>query len=309
MENSNNITEFVFGGLIPNQKGKVTCFMLFLLCYLAILLGNLLILITIRNSHLSQQPMYVFLSSLSTMDLFLTSTVAPKMIAGLLVERKTISYNSCMVQLFGAHFFSDAKIFILVAMAYDRYVAICKPLHYLMVMSRQTCHTLVLASFVGAFVHSIVQIFIMVQLPFCGPNQIDHYFCDVLPLLKLVCTETYFVNVSIIASTGVLSLLTFFALIVSYLIILSILRKHSTEGRHKALFTCGSHITVVLMFFLPLILTYIPLGDSVSEDKVFALFYTIIVPMFNPFIYTVRYTDMKNAMRNVWCTKVLTERK
>ncbi|XP_038597543.1 olfactory receptor 4P4-like [Tachyglossus aculeatus] len=309
MENSNNITEFVFGGLLPNQKGKVTCFVLFLLCYLAILLGNLLILTTIRNSHLIQQPMYVFLSSLSTMDLCLTSTVAPKMIAGLLVERKTISYNSCMVQLFGTHFFSDAKIFILVAMAYDRYVAICKPLHYLMVMSWQTCHTLVLASFVGAFVHSIVQIFIMVQLPFCGPNHIDHYFCDVLPLLKLVCTETYFVNVSIIASTGVLSLLTFFALIVSYLIILSVLRKHSTEGRHKALSTCGSHITVVLMFFLPLILTYIPLGDSVSEDKVFALFYTIIAPMFNPFIYTVRYTDMKNAMRKVWCTKVLTERK
>ncbi|XP_001513775.2 olfactory receptor 4P4-like [Ornithorhynchus anatinus] len=309
MENSNNITEFVFRGLFPNEEGRVTCFVLFLLCYLAILLGNLLILITIRNSHLSQQPMYIFLSSLSVMDLCFTSTVAPKMIADLLVERKTISYNSCMVQLFGAHFFGGAEIFILVAMAYDRYVAICKPLHYLIVMNRQTCRSLVLASFVGAFLHSISQIFIMVRLPFCGPNQIDHYFCDVFPLLKLVCTETYFANVSIIVSTGVLSLLTFFALIVSYLIILSVLRKHSIEGRQKALSTCGSHITVVLMFFLPLIFTYVPVADSVSEDKVFALFYTIIAPMFNPLIYSLRNTEMKNAMRKVWYRKVLSERK
>ena len=147
------------------------------------------------------------------------------------------------------------------------------------------------------------------RLPFCGTNEIDHYFCDIFPLLKLACTDTRLMVIVIITTTGVLSILTFLALVISYIIILSILRTRSSEGRRKALSTCGSHITVVFMFFLPLIFTYVPVGDSVGDDKVFALFYTMIAPLFNPLIYTLRNTDMKNAMRKVWCQDKLFEGK
>lgn len=153
----------------------------------------------------------------------------------------------------------------------------------------------------GAFVHSISHVLIIIELPFCGPNQIDHYFCDIFPLLKLACTDTRLLVIAVITTTGVLSILTFVALVISYIIILSSLRAHSSQGCRKALSTCGSHITVVFMFFLPLIFTYVPMGNSVGNDKVFALFYTMIAPMFNPLIYTLRNKDMKNAMKRVWC--------
>ncbi|XP_070343376.1 olfactory receptor 4P4-like [Equus asinus] len=294
-----NITEFILLGLFSDEDVKVACFVMFSFCYVAILSGNLLILL--RWSRLSEQPMYFFLSYLSLMDVCFTSTVAPKLITDLLAQRKTISYNDCMSQMFYAHFFGATEIFILVAMAYDRYAAICRPLHYMVIMSRQVCYVLVMASIIGAFIHSILHVLIIIELPFCGPNQIDHYFCDVFPLLKLACMDTSLLVIAIITTTGVMSILTFVALLISYIIILSTVRTHSSEGRHKALSTCGSHITVVFMFFLPLILTYVPTADSVSNDKVFTLFYTMIAPMFNPLIYTLRNTDMKNAMRKVWC--------
>ncbi|VTJ88525.1 Hypothetical predicted protein [Marmota monax] len=303
-----NITEFILLGLFSNEDAKATCSVIFSLCYLAILSGNLAVLLTIKGSHLGEQPMYFFLSYLSFMDICFTSTVAPKLIIDLLVQWKTISFSGCMSQMFYAHFFGATEIFILVAMAYDRYVAICRPLHYMVIMSRQVCYILVIASVIGAFAHSLMQVLIIIQLPFCGPNQIDHYFCDVFPLLKLACMDTRLLKIIIVTTTGVLSILTFVALVISYIIILFTLRTHSSEGRHKALSTCGSHITVVFMFFLPLIFTYVPMADSVSDDKVFALFYTMIAPLFNPLIYTLRNTDMKNAMRKVWGPKKLFEK-
>lgn len=304
-----NITEFILLGLFSDEDAKIACFVLFSLCYIAILSGNLLVLLTIRGSRLSEQPMYFFLSYLSFMDVCFTSTVAPKLITDLLARRKTISYNSCMAQMFYAHFFGATEIFILVAMAYDRYAAICRPLHYMVIMSRPVCYIIVMASIIGAFIHSILHVLIIVELPFCGPNRIDHYFCDVFPLLKLACMDTSLLVIVIITTTGVMSILTFVALVISYLIILSTLRTRSSQGRRKALSTCGSHVTVVFLFFLPLIFTYVPVADSVSNDKVFALFYTMIAPMFNPLIYTLRNTDMKNAMRKVWCWRKRTEGK
>ncbi|XP_019268044.2 olfactory receptor 4P4-like [Panthera pardus] len=304
-----NITEFILLGLFSDEDAKIACFVLFSLCYIAILSGNLLVLLTIRGSRLSEQPMYFFLSYLSFMDVCFTSTVAPKLITDLLAQRKTISYNSCMAQMFYAHFFGATEIFILVAMAYDRYAAICRPLHYMVIMSRPVCYIIVMASIIGAFIHSVLHVLIMVELPFCGPNRIDHYFCDVFPLLKLACMDTSLLVIVIITTTGVMSILTFVALVISYLIILSTLRTRSSQGRRKALSTCGSHVTVVLLFFLPLIFTYVPVADSVSNDKVFALFYTMIAPMFNPLIYTLRNTDMKNAMRKVWCWRKRSEGK
>ncbi|XP_073096032.1 olfactory receptor 4P4-like [Manis javanica] len=304
-----NITEFILLGLFRDEDVEVACFVLFSLCYIAILSGNLLILFTIRGSRLREQPMYFFLSCLSFMDVCFTSTVAPKLITDSLAQRKTISYNSCMAQMFYAHFFGATEIFILVAMAYDRYAAICRPLHYSVIMSRRVCYALVVASILAAFIHSILHVLVITVLPFCGPNQIDHYFCDIFPLLKLACTDTSLLVIAIIATTGVLSILTFVALVISYIIILSTLRTRSSKGHRKALSTCGSHVTVVFVFFLPLIFTYVPMADSVSNDKVFALFYTMIAPMFNPLIYTLRNTDMKNAMRRAWCRQRLFEGK
>ncbi|MBZ3869913.1 Olfactory receptor 4S2 [Sciurus carolinensis] len=174
-------------------------------------------------------------------------------------------------------------------------------------MSRRACYILVMASFIGAFIHSLMQVLIIIQLPFCGPNQIDHYFCDVFPLLKLSCTDTRLLKIIIVTTTGVLSILTFVALVISYVIILSTLRTHSSEGCHKALSTCVLHITVVLMFFLPIIFTYVPMADFVSNDKVSALFYTMITTLFNPLIYTLRNADMKNDMRKEWGPQRLSE--
>ncbi|XP_008699290.1 olfactory receptor 4P4-like [Ursus maritimus] len=304
-----NITEFILLGLFSDEDAKVACFVVFSLCYIAILFGNLLILFTIRGSRLREQPMYFFLSYLSFMDVCFTSTVAPKLITDLLVRQKTISYNSCITQMFFAHFFGATEMFILVSMAYDRYAAICRPLHYMVIMSRQVCYVLLMASIFGAFIHSILHVLIIIELPFCGPNQIDHYFCDIFPLLKLACMDTSLLVIVIITTTGVLSILTFVALVISYIIILSTLRTRSSQGCRKALSTCGSHITVVFMFFLPLIFTYVPTADSISNDKVFALFYTMIAPMFNPFIYTLRNIDMKNAMRKMWCRDTRSEGK
>ena len=159
------------------------------------------------------------------------------------------------------------------------------------------------------FIHSLVHVFIIIRLPFCGTNEIDHYFCDIFPLLKLACTDTRLLVIVIITTTGVLSILTFLALVNSYIIILSILRTRSSEGRCKALSTHSSYITVVFIFFLPLIFTFVTMGDSAGDDKVFALFYTMIAPLFNPLIYTLRNTDMKNAMKKVWCQEKLFEGK
>ncbi|XP_044923917.1 olfactory receptor 4P4-like [Mustela putorius furo] len=296
-----NITEFILLGLFNDEDAKVTCFVVFSLCYIVILSGNLFILLTIRGSHLREQPMYFFLSYLSFMDVCFTSTVAPRLITDLLAEQNTISYDSCLAQMFYAHFFGATEMFILVAMAYDRYAAICRPLHYMVIMNRQVCYVLLMASILGAFLHSILQVFIIIELPFCGPNQIDHYFCDIFPLLKLACTDTSLLVLAVITTTGMISVVTFIALVISYIIILSTLRTRSSQSCRKALSTCSSHITVVFLFFLPLIFTYVPTADSVSNDKVFALFYTMFAPMFNPFIYTLRNTDMKNAMRKMWC--------
>ncbi|XP_074084005.1 olfactory receptor 4P4-like [Macrotis lagotis] len=305
MGDRNNVTEFILLGLFKYQEVKEFCFVFFSLCYLLILMGNIFILITVRFSQLNEQPMYFFLRYLSFMDVCLTSTVVPKLIVDLLTHRITISYNNCMAQMFYGHFFGASEVFILVAMAFDRYIAICKPLHYMVIMSRQVCCLIVVASCIGAFFHSILHVLITIQLPFCGPNKIDHYFCDVFPLLKLACMDTFLLVIVIITTTGMLSILTFLALVISYIIILNTLRTHSSEGRRKALSTCGSHITVVIMFFVPLIFTYVPTSSSLNEDKVFALFYTIIAPMFNPLIYSLRNTDMKNAVRKVWLQKLL----
>ncbi|XP_037377465.1 olfactory receptor 4P4-like [Talpa occidentalis] len=300
MENQNNVTEFVFIGLWENKQIELIFLFLFLLCYLAVLMGNFIILFTITCSHLIQQPMYYFLCHLSFMDLCYTSTVIPRLIRDLAAARKNISYNNCMTQLFTGHLLAAVEIFILVSMAFDRYVAIVKPLHYMVVMNRHRCNLLIVTAWIVGFLHAIALLLVILHLPFCGPNQIDHYVCDVKPLLKLVCKDIRVVNILMIANSGIVVVVVFVLLVVSYILILYHLRTHSSAGQRKALSTCSSHIMVVVLFFVPCIYIYILPPGSENKDKEISVFYTVIAPMLNPLIYTLRNVEMKIAIRKTW---------
>ncbi|KAM6238745.1 olfactory receptor 4S2-like [Porphyrio hochstetteri] len=308
MENASSVKEFILFGLSENQRVQKICFVMFLFFYIIIVAGNLLIVITVISSQHLNSPMYFFLSYLSFVDICYSSVTAPKMIADFLVENKTISFVGCIAQLFGVHFFGCTEIFILTMMAYDRYTAICRPLHYTTLMTRRVCSQMVIGSWVGGFVHSTVQTLLTSCLPFCGPNKIDHYFCDVHPLLQLACIDTYTVGIIVVANSGMIALSCFLILVISYIMILVSLRSQMSGGRHKALSTCGSHITVVILFFGPCTFTYIRPSSDLSEDKSIALFYTIITPMLNPLIYTLRNEEVKSAMKKLWSRKVISEK-
>ncbi|XP_048216404.1 olfactory receptor 4S2-like [Perognathus longimembris pacificus] len=304
MEKVNNVTEFIFWGLTQDLVVEEVCLVVFSFFYTVILLGNLLIMLTICLGNLLKSPMYFFLNSLSFVDICYSSVTAPKLIFDLFAEKKRISYAGCILQLFGVHFFGCTEIFTLVVMAFDRYVAICKPLHYMTIMDRERCNKILLGTWVGGFVHTIIPVSLVVQLPFCGPNEINHYFCDVHPVLKLACADTHFIGNLVTANSGTIALGSFVILLISYTVILVSLRKQSAEGRRKALSTCGAHIAVVIIFFVPCTFTYMRPDVTFTEDKMVAVFYTIITPMLNPMIYTLRNAEVKNTMKKLWCRKL-----
>ncbi|XP_026643494.1 olfactory receptor 4A16-like [Microtus ochrogaster] len=203
MGESNNITEFVLLGLTQDPVGRKALFVMFLFIYIVTMVGNLLIVVTVITSPSLGSPMYFFLASLSFLDGLFSTAISPKLIIDLLYDQKTISFTACMSQLFIEHLFGGVDIVILVAMAYDRYVAICKPLHYLTIMNRRVCITLLMFAWIGGFTHSLIQIVFVYNLPFCGPNVIDHFICDMSPLLVLACTDTYFIGLTVIANGGI----------------------------------------------------------------------------------------------------------
>uniref|UniRef100_A0A8C9P0C4 Olfactory receptor n=1 Tax=Spermophilus dauricus TaxID=99837 RepID=A0A8C9P0C4_SPEDA len=297
---ANNVTELIITGLFQDPGVQRVCFVLFLPVYLATVVGNGFIVVTVSVSKSLRSPMYFFLGYLSLVEICYSSTVVPKFIMDLLAKVKTISLKGCLAQIFFFHFFGVTEIFLLVVMAYDRYVAICKPLHYMNIMSRQLCHMLVAGSWLGGFIHSIIQVLITIPLPFCGPNVMDHYFCDLQPLFKLACKDTFVEGVTVLANSGLIALCSFLILVSSYIVILFNLRNHSTEGRRKALSTCASHITVVILFFGPAIFLYMRPLSTFTVDKLVAVFYTVITPMLNPIIYTLRNAEVKISMRKLW---------
>ncbi|XP_004482761.3 olfactory receptor 4K15-like [Dasypus novemcinctus] len=294
--NISRVSEFVLLGLSSSQELQPFFFVIFLILYTVILLGNFLIILTVTSDACLHTPMYFLLANLSFTDICVASFATPKMIADFLVEHKTISFEACLVQMFFLHLFSSGEMVLLVSMAYDRYVAICKPLHYMTIMSRHVCVSLVLISWCVGLIHTTVQMSFTVNLPFCGPNQVDSFFCDLPLVTKLACKDTYIVSLLIVANSGFLSMISFILLAISYTVILNTVRKHSTASMAKARATMTAHIAVVTLYLGPCIFIYLWPFNSYSVNKVLAVFYTIFTPILNPVIYTLRNKEVKAAM-------------
>ncbi|CAI9176620.1 unnamed protein product [Rangifer tarandus platyrhynchus] len=297
--NNSRVAEFVLLGLSSSWELQYFFFMLFNFLYIIIVLGNLLIVLTVISEPALHTPMYIMLNNLSILDVFLATYATPKMIHDFLHEPKTISFEGCMAQIFLLHVFAGGEMVLLVAMAYDRYVAICKPLHYATIMNLCKCRGLIVGSWVIGVMHSLSQLAFTVNLPFCGPNVVNSYYCDLTLVIKLACTDTYIPEILVLTNSGLLSLICFLLLLISYTIILATVHRQASGGTSKALSTLSAHITVVVLFFGPLIFIYIWPFESFTIDKFISVFFTVFTPLLNPMIYTLRNKDVKEAMKRL----------
>ncbi|XP_054421135.1 olfactory receptor 4F3/4F16/4F29-like [Pteronotus mesoamericanus] len=302
------VPEIVLVGLTSSMEMQLVLFLVFSVFYVAGVLGNLLIvLIVISDSHL-HSPMYFLLANLSFIDMWVSSIAAPKMISDLFKERKVISFQGCIAQMFFIHVIGGTEMVLLIVMAFDRYIAICRPLHYLTIMNFRTCILLLVAAWTIGIIHSWIQLVFVVNLPFCGPNEVDSFYCDLPRFIRLACTDTYRLELMVTANSGFISLGTFFILLISYIFILVTVRQRSSGGLSKALSTLSAHITVVVLFFGPCIFVYSWPLPAVPVDKFLAVFDVFITPFLNPAIYTFRNREMKVAMKRIF-RQVLSFRK
>ncbi|XP_014921850.1 olfactory receptor 4K2 [Lynx canadensis] len=294
-----SVSEFVLLGLSNSWKLQLFFFIVFSLFYVATMVGNSLIVITvIADSHL-HSPMYFLLTNLSIIDMSLASFTTPKMIADYLTGHKTISFDGCITQIFFLHLFTGTEIILLMAMSLDRYIAICKPLRYTSVIRPWVCAALVVASWVVGVMHSMSQVIFALTLPFCGPNEVDSFFCDLPVVFQLACVDTYVLGLFMISTSGIIALSCFILLFNSYVIVFVTIKHHSSKGSSKALSTCTAHFIVVFMFFGPCIFIYMWPLSSFLTDKILSVFYTIFTPILNPVIYTLRNQEVKTAMRKL----------
>ena len=297
--NCSVVSEFVFLGHSDSWEIQLLLFLFFSVFYMASLMGNLLVVFSVSADTSLHSPMYFLLANLSFLDMGFCSTTAPKMIYDLFRKCKAISFGGCLTQIFFIHAIGGTEMVLLIAMAFDRYVAICKPLHYLTIMSPRMCVLILAAAWVLGLIHSVAQLAFVIDLQFCGPNVLDSFYCDLPRLIKLACTETYRLEFMVTANSGLISVGSFFILIISYIFILVTVWKHSSGSVFKALSTLSAHVTVVVLFFGPLIFFYTWPFPSSYLDKVLAIFDAVLTPFLNPVIYTFRNKEMKAAMKKL----------
>ncbi|XP_051022728.1 olfactory receptor 5W2-like [Acomys russatus] len=307
--NCSSFTEFLLLGITSNPVMEVVLFIIFLLIYIIILVANLGMIILIRMDPQLHTPMYFFLSHLSFSDLCYSTAVGPKMLVDLMAKQKSISFLGCALQLFTFCIFIDAECVLLAVMAFDRYKAISNPLMYAADMSRGFCYQLLAGVYVLGMTDTLMNTITTFGLCFCRSNEINHFFCDFPPIMSLSCSDTYASELAIFVFSGFVELCTISGLLVSYCyIITSVLKICSAEGRFKAFSTCASHLTTVAIFQGTLLFMYFRPSSSYSldQDKITSLFYTLVIPMLNPLIYSLRNKDVKEALyklRNKWSFK------
>ncbi|XP_025049663.1 olfactory receptor 6B1-like [Alligator sinensis] len=296
--NQTIITEFIFLGFGNLPLLRILLFLPFLLIYIVTMARNLLIIVLVVADHYLHTPMYFFLGNLSCLETCYSSTILPKMLSGLL-NNKTISFFGCFLQFYTFGYLACTECVLLSVMSYDRYLAVCDPLHYATAMNSRVCAKLASGSWITGFPALTITVSLMSTLSFCGPNKIDHFFCDLTPLLQLSCTDTHMVHLAMFAFSSLAAFTPFLLTVASYAcIIATILRIPSTTGRQKASSTCSSHLIVVAVFFGTIIIVYlIPTVDTWRAlNKVLSVFYTVLTPMVNPLIYSLRNREIKEAL-------------
>ncbi|CAM4635954.1 unnamed protein product [Lepidochelys olivacea] len=301
-DNRTVITEFILLGFGDLPELQILLFLVFLVIYIVTMSGNILIIaLVVADQHL-HTPMYFFLGNLSCLETCYTSTILPRMLASLLTGDRTISVSGCFAQLYCFGFLAATECYLLAAMSYDRYLAICKPLHYAALMNSRLCLQLARGSWISGFLTCVIMMCFMSQLTFCGPSEIDHFFCDFSPMLKLSCSDTSTITLVSFILTSLDSPCPFLLTVTSYVcIIATILRIPSTTGRQKAFSTCSSHLIVVTVFYGSLMTVYLlpKTNTPIALNKVFSVFYTVLTPLVNPLIYSLRNKEVKEALRKV----------
>ncbi|XP_020830050.1 olfactory receptor 8U3 [Phascolarctos cinereus] len=298
--NFTRVTEFILKGITDSPELQAPLFIVFSAIYTVTVVGNLGLIILIRIDSQLHTPMYFFLSHLAFVDFCYSSAITPKMLVNFVVEKNTISFNACATQLGCFLTFMITECFLLASMAYDRYVAICNPLLYSVIMSQKVCIQLVAVPYIYSFLVALFHTIVTFRLSYCGPNIINHFYCDDLPLLALACSSTHTKEMLIFAFAGFDMICSSLIVLISYIFIISaILRIHSTEGRLKAFSTCGSHMTAVTIFYGTLIFMYLQpkSSHSLDTDKMASVFYTVVIPMLNPLIYSLRNKEVKEVLK------------
>ncbi|XP_037007801.2 olfactory receptor 1052 [Artibeus jamaicensis] len=306
--NHTGVKEFLLVGLTENPNLQIPLFLLFTLIYFMTLMGNWGMIALIRLNAQLHTPMYFFLSNLSFCDICYSTIFTPKMLVNFLSKRKSSTFSGCVLQSFFFAVYVTTEAILLSMMAYDRYVAIANPLLYTVIMTQKVCIQMVLASYLGGLINALTQTIELLQLDFCGPNIVNHYFCDIPPLLKLSCSDARNNEMLLLIFSGVTAVFTFIIIMVSYTrIIIAIQRIRSAEGRCKAFSTCASHLTAVTLFYGSGTFSYIQPSSqySLEQEKVSAVFYTFVIPLLNPLIYSLRNKDVKDAARRSICGKQL----
>ncbi|XP_003404956.1 olfactory receptor 13D1-like [Loxodonta africana] len=303
MERTNWTTEveFILQGLSEYPKAEKLLFVMCLLMYLVILLGNsTLIILMLLDFHL-HTPMYFFLGNLSLLDIWYTTSFIPSMLIHFLSEKKNISFTRCVVQMSVSYTMGSTECVLLAVMAYDRYVAICNPLRYSIIMNKVLCIQMAAVSWGLGFLNSLVETVLAIRLPFCGKNVINHFVCEILAFVKLACTDISLNEITIMLGNVIFLFSPLLLICISYIFILStILRINSAEGRKKAFSTCSAHMTVVIVFYGTILFMYMkPKSKDSTFDKLVALFYGIVTPMFNPIIYSLRNKEVHGAMKKL----------